>query len=75
MHLDLEFKVVFGEVIVSFYVDMLLLPFHHLGLVEHVGVVHLLKIELELVFVGNGDVVMDEGSVRIFLGGYLISML
>ena len=47
---------VFGKVIVSFDVDWLLLPFHHFGLVGHVGVVHLLKIELELVFVGDGYV-------------------
>jgi hypothetical protein len=33
----------------------LLLPFHHLGLVEHVGVVHLL--------VGDGDIGSDEGGL------------
>ena len=39
---------VFGEVIVSFDVDWLLLPFHHFGLVGHVGVVHLLKMSCSL---------------------------
>ena len=63
MCLDLEFEVVFGEVIVSFDVDRLLLPFHHFSLVEHVGVVHLLKIELEFVIVRDGDVGSDEGSL------------
>ena len=63
MHLDLEFEVVIGEVLIIFDVDRLLLPFHHLGLVKHVGVVHLLDIELELVFVGDGDVGSDEGGL------------
>jgi hypothetical protein len=30
---------------------------------EHVGVVHLLEIELELFFVGDGDVRSDEGGL------------
>ena len=54
---------VFGKVVVNFDVDGLLLPFHHFGLVEHVGVVHLLEIELELVFVGDGDVGSNEGCL------------
>ena len=61
--LVLEFKVVFGKVVVGFDVDRLLLSFHHLGLVKHVGVVHSLEIELELVFVGDGDVGSDEGGL------------
>ena len=51
-----EFEVALGLLIVGFDGGGLALPLHHLGLVEHIGIVDLLEVELQLVFVGDGDV-------------------
>jgi hypothetical protein len=51
-----EFEVALGLLVVVFDEGGLVLPVHHLGLVEHVGIVDLLKLELQLVFIGDGDV-------------------
>lgn len=56
MGFDAQLKIVLGERVVSLGDDGLLLPFHHFGLVEDVGVVHLFRIELEFVLVRDCDV-------------------
>ncbi len=51
-----EFEVALGLLIVGFDGGGLALPLHHLGLVKHIGIVDLPKEELQLVFIGDGDV-------------------
>ncbi len=45
-----------GLIVVEFDAHGLALPFHHLNLVEQIGVIDLLKVELQLVFVRNRNV-------------------
>jgi hypothetical protein len=61
--LDSHLKVVLGAHVVGLGGRGLLFSFHHLGLVKNVGIIHFLQVELELVFVQNGDVRLYEGGL------------
>jgi hypothetical protein len=56
MGFDAHLEPDLGKCIVGFCDVRLLLPLHHFGLVEYVGVIHLLQIELEFALVRYGDV-------------------
>jgi hypothetical protein len=61
--LDSCLKVVLGTCVVGLGGRGLLFPFHHLGLVENVEIVHLLQVELEHFLIQDGDVRLHKGGL------------